>query len=278
MSLILHKKEIEKILKKRRIFKNDVELIIYRNINMLVYKHTIFNYRGYEVMKLDLLDKSIYVTRKEYIYRMIRKNIMDINLKPGEAISENELAIIFETSRTPIREALSRLSDEGLIEIYPQKGTFVSLIDLNRLQEAKFMRINLEREIIKQACTSFPEDMLFNVMTNINQQEYFMNKRNYIKLFDLDNEMHEFIYIGCKKKRIWSAIRFISGDYDRIRTLRLLGNPDWEEIIEGHKEIANAIREKKRDKGIEKIIEHLTMIDNDVKYLENKYPSYFKNI
>ncbi|WP_231968723.1 GntR family transcriptional regulator [Thermoanaerobacterium sp. RBIITD] len=227
-------------------------------------------------MNFELLVNNSFESKKDYIYRVIRKNIIDFNLKPGEAISENEIANTFETSRTPIRETFTKLANEELIEIYPQKGTFVSLIDIKRSQEAKFMRVNLEMEIMKLACTEFPDEILFQLESNINQQEFCIMKKNYITIFDLDNEMHELIYKGCKKERIWSAIRFISGDYDRIRTLRLSSNPDWDTIIEDHKAIIKSIKEKNVDQGLNIIKEHLTQIDNDVILLKEKYPEYFK--
>ncbi|ADL68504.1 transcriptional regulator, GntR family [Thermoanaerobacterium thermosaccharolyticum DSM 571] len=251
---------------------------IYRNmnINILVYKNTSMQNRGCEAMGLELLENNTYESKKDYIYRMIRKNIIDINLKPGEVISENDIANAFETSRTPIREAFTRLANEELIEIYPQKGTFVSLIDIKRAQEAKFMRVNLEKEIVRQACREFPDDILFQLEANINQQEFCVMKENYITIFDLDNEMHELIYRGCKMDRIWSAIRFISGDYDRIRTLRLSSDTDWNAIIDDHKQLIKAIKDKDEERGLKIISDHLTMIDRDVILLKEKYPEYFK--
>lgn len=227
-------------------------------------------------MKLEFLKIKSWESIRDYTYREIRKNIIDLNLKPGEAISENEIANTLNVSRTPIRETFAKLVGEELVEIYPQKGTFVSLIDLKRVQEAQFMRLNLEKAVIKLACQGFPKDVLFQLEANLNQQEFCLSKRSYIVIFDLDNELHELIFKGCGKERVWSAIRLMNGDFDRIRTLRLLSNVNWDEIISQHRTIIKAIKEKDIDLGLKIMHEHLTQVDVDQMVLKGEYPMYFK--
>ena len=100
-------------------------------------------------MELKIVEKHEYENSKNYIYRILKANIMSLFLKPGEKISEAELQEIFKTSRSPIREALVKLEKENLIEIFPQKGTKVSLIDLNLVDDTLFMRKILESEVMK---------------------------------------------------------------------------------------------------------------------------------
>lgn len=227
-------------------------------------------------MRLELLHKETSESIKEYAYRVMRKNIIDLNLKPGEVITENEIANVLSVSRTPVRETFSKLVTEELLEIYPQRGTFVSLIDLKRVEEARFMRLNLEKAVIKLACQDFPKDVLFELESNLNQQEFCLSKKNYVLVFDLDNAMHELIFKGCGKGRVWSAICNMNGDYDRIRSLRLSSELDWNENITHHKMIIEAIKEKDADLGQRIIHEHLTKIDTEQDVLKAKYPEYFK--
>src|SRR5471030_2430341 len=77
------------------------------------------------------------------IYNLLRQEIINLNLAPGLNISEKDISEKFKVSRTPVREAFVRLSKEGLLNIYPQKGSFVSLIDLSSVEEARFMREHL---------------------------------------------------------------------------------------------------------------------------------------
>ena len=94
---------------------------------------------------------SLPSTTVRSILSEIKKDIITLRLKPGEKLSENELALRFGTSRAPVREALIRLVEEGLIEVLPQRGSFVSRISLGAMQRARFVREALEVAIVRRA-------------------------------------------------------------------------------------------------------------------------------
>ena len=108
---------------------------------------------------------------KEYAYRVLKDNIMSLELKPGEVLSEMELAEKLNLSRTPIREVIMRLKGEHLIDVKPQSGTSVSLIDMDLIEEAVFMRFVIEEEVLKLACKSFPNDLFLELEKNKTNQE-----------------------------------------------------------------------------------------------------------
>ena len=115
---------------------------------------------------------------KTYSYRILRNAIMYLELKPGQAISEVELAEALNISRTPIREVLTQLKEENLVEVIPQVGTYVTKINLQLIEEAAFMRYILEKEVLKQACSSFPEGHLNRLKQNL---IYRILERKHIK-------------------------------------------------------------------------------------------------
>lgn len=227
-------------------------------------------------MKIELLEKNSYETIKNYTYRVLRGNIIDLNLKPGESISENEIANNLNVSRTPVREAFSLLVSEQLLEIYPQKGTQVSYIDLKRVEDARFMRLKLEQAVIELACEDFPENYLFDLESNINQQQFCILKKNYTAAFNLDNSFHELIFKGCKKERIFNAIHFMNGDFDRIRALNLISSMNMDVVVSQHKEIIDSIKTKDSELGIKIVGEHLSKVNDDKMILLREYPKYFK--
>lgn len=227
-------------------------------------------------MKIELLEKNSYETIKNYTYRVLRGNIIDLNLKPGESISENEIANNLNVSRTPVREAFSLLVSEQLLEIYPQKGTQVSYIDLKRVEDARFMRLKLEQAVIELACEDFPENYLFDLESNINQQQFCILKKNYTAAFNLDNSFHELIFKGCKKERIFNAIHFMNGDFDRIRALNLISSMNMDVVVSQHKEIIDSIKAKDSELGIKIVGEHLSKVNDDKMILLREYPKYFK--
>src|SRR4051812_12196161 len=85
------------------------------------------------------------------VYDLLRQSILDLTLKPGESVSAKDLALSWNVSRTPVRDALIRLAREGLVVVYAQAGTFVSKIDLDDVEEARFVRMTLECAAIEQA-------------------------------------------------------------------------------------------------------------------------------
>ena len=94
---------------------------------------------------------------RETAYQIIRDKIIGCELKPGEAISDNQLAEELQMSRTPVREALIILSTSNMVVMKPQTGTFVSPIDVHRMETEQFARYALEKEIITRACGHITE-------------------------------------------------------------------------------------------------------------------------
>ena len=226
-------------------------------------------------MQMDLPDRLPSESVKDYAYRVLRGNIIDIVLKPGQAITEKSMAESLKISRTPVREAFARLLGENLLDIYPQRGTFVSLIDLKRVEESKFMRMSLENSVMERACADFPSDAFYRLEENLSRQEFCHSRRMEQQSFDLDNQMHRIIFCGCGFDHIWDMIRMMSADYDRVRTLKLarLCNTD---ILEEHRALVKAIREKDSALGLRVMRRHIMQLDEDKAILREQFPMYFK--
>ena len=90
-------------------------------------------------------------TAASRIYSDLRIELVSLQRRPGEVISEAEIALSYGVSRTPVREAILKLSDEGLLEIYPQSGIFVSRIPIAALPEAILIRKALEETTARLA-------------------------------------------------------------------------------------------------------------------------------
>lgn len=165
----------------------------------------------------DKLDKE---NGKDYVYRVLKDNIMCLELKPGELLSESDLAKKLNVSRTPIREVLIKLKAEKLIEVKPQAGTYVSLIDWNLIEEAIFIRYNLEKEALKEACENFSDDILMEMEKCLFAQKLIAQKGdNLLEFHNLDKEYHRLLFVGINKSNVWESICNISTHYNRMRLL-----------------------------------------------------------
>ncbi|MDR3595327.1 GntR family transcriptional regulator [Clostridium sp.] len=215
-------------------------------------------------------------TTSKTIYYKLREEIINLYLEPGTSISEKELSEKYSVSRTPVREALVRLAQEGLVNIYPQRGTIVSLIDLSAVEDGRFLREHLERAVVKEACKEFSQENVLALEMNLKLQKMYIENQDYKKLFEADEEFHKIIFEGCNKKRIWNSINDGSTEFQRIRVLRLVSNHSWDNIYEQHKDIYNAIKNKTPEIAEELMKGHLNMVSFDKNQIREVYPNYFK--
>ena len=192
----------------------------------------------------EKLDKE---TGKDYVYRVLKGNIMFLELKPGELLSEAELAKKLNVSRTPIREVLIKLKAEKLIEVKPQAGTYVSLIAWNLIEEAVFIRYNLEKEALKEACENFSEDILMEMEKCLFAQKLIAQKGdNLIEFHNLDKEFHKLLFVGINKSNVWESICNISTHYNRMRLLaEMKSNKEF--LVDQHITYLDIIKNKKSD-------------------------------
>ncbi|MBE1445368.1 GntR family transcriptional regulator [Paenibacillus sp. OAS669] len=213
---------------------------------------------------------------RDYVHSTLKKNIMELRLEPGRFISEKDVIEMLQVSRTPIREAFVKLAQEELIETVPQKGSFISLIDWQHVEESRFIRETLESAVVREACTVLSSEQVLHLQNLINLQQLCAAEKNYERLFELDEEFHKAIITGCGKIRTWNMIQQMSTHYNRVRFLRLASNTDWESILEQHQGLVQAIRDKREDAAGKIMKEHLSMGDIDKDQLKEKYPAYFK--
>lgn len=200
------------------------------------------------------LDKE---TGKEYVYRVLKDNIMCLELKPEELISESDLAKKLNVSRTPIREVLIKLKGEKLIEVKPQAGTYVSLIDWKIIEEAVFMRYNLEKEVLMEACDNFSEDVLIELEKCLFAQKITKNRAdNLLEFHNLDNEFHRLLFKGVSKNNIWESISNISTHYNRMRLLAEM-KVDKGFLIDQHMMYLDIIKNKNKDAIEEFVFNHI---------------------
>lgn len=230
-------------------------------------------------MEIQLITPMQRESTRDYVYRFLKINIMNLALPPGTALSEQDIANRLKVSRTPVREAFIHLSKETLLDIVPQKGTYVSLINLNSVDEAIFFRETLDTAIIKLACESFASEQLVEMQSNLILQERCVSENNYAKFFEINESFHKCIYIGCRKTNIWELSDHIHAHSNRARLLlNVAGRYNFSLVLSHHNDMIRAITEKNIVLGIETTQCHLTMIKIDTKKLLKEYAHYCDNI
>ena len=227
------------------------------------------------MLSLEALSRETGESVREWAFRTILYNLVNLVLLPGAAVSENDVASALGISRTPVRETFIRLAQEGLLDVYPQKGTYVSLVDEQLVEEGRFMRLCLEGRTVELACEEFSSESMVALRANLQLQRLAISEKNASKFFALDEEFHRTIFATCGKERIWEAIRKMGSHFNRVRVLSLRAT-DWEKVFSQHDRIASLIFEKKPREAHNAMNEHLTKVNYDLGRLRREYPSYFK--
>lgn len=201
-------------------------------------------------------------------YTEIKRRILDLSLAPGEAISETKLAAEFDLSRTPIREALKRLENDGLVEVIPQQGTFVSPIRREFLLDAQFARLALESALAREAARSRSDRDMTVLELNMADQRAAVRSRDFDNLFRLDEELHQHIAEAARRPGLWELIGEIKIHMDRARKLTLSAS-HGPRLIAQHEAIVSAIRDRNSDAAAVAMQEHLSFL---VEHLDELLP------
>ena len=197
-------------------------------------------------MKIE--EKRHGETARQYAYRTLRENIISLDLEPGAPFNDVEMSQMIGISRTPVREAVIQLSEESrIIEIFPQRGMRIALIDVDLVEEARFLRLVLEKAAVELVCGQADEEDL---------QEFYLEGGSSRKLLELDNEMHRKLFSICRKELTYEMCQRLAIHYDRIRSLSVAAVKDHK-IIEDHKKLLEAIRSRDKKKAAETMDLHL---------------------
>lgn len=213
---------------------------------------------------------------RDYAYRLIREMIINMELVPGSKVSETELADLLGISRTPVREALIDLARNKIVTIQPQKGTFISLIDPLLVEEARFLRLTIEKEVVALLCEEQYQADLNLLDECIALQEFYLTQKNYVKFLELDNQLHQLFFQLTDKNNIYQLMKGLNIHFDRARTFIFKHKPSMK-TIEEHKEILSAIRRQDKERAKQCIEQHLHQYILDKEQFEKEYSYYFNN-
>ena len=210
---------------------------------------------------------------REYVLRVLKKNIIECALKPGEMLSENTLTEELHVSRTPVREALVELSKIDLIEVLPKRGSRVTKINYALVEESNFARKVLEKAIVEICCDLEKPQDFFRLEENLKLQKRFLYMSNQSRLLELDDEFHQLLFQMAKKSHVYDYLEDIRIPFDRIRYLSLLVIFDLQ-TVNDHIEILNAIRQRNKEEALAVMDKHLSRYLYDKAVIMERYPDY----
>jgi DNA-binding GntR family transcriptional regulator len=228
---------------------------------------------------------------QDQVYTALRKSIINLNLTPGTVVSEKEISLRFRVSRTPVREAFIHLFKEGLVQVIPQRGTMVSLIDPSRVQQEFFLRECLETAVLDSFTRNCGESHIEELERFIDLQERALNGKSYGEFIEHDDNFHRFIFETAGQGLSWEVVSGMCGHYHRVRVLTIwmaetvrpgapADSPGSElpigtEKIRQHRIICAALKSKNPELARDALYSHLHDLEPDESLLERKFPLYF---
>ena len=210
------------------------------------------------------------------LFELLREAIISLELTPGTTLSRAEIAARFGVSQTPVRDALMRLDEEGLVEVFPQHATVVSPIDLNRAQQAHFLRRSLELEIVRALALDPQPALVAKLKGIVAQQAAAAGAEDFETFSAMDRLFHETMYRAAGMHELWQLVRSRSGHIDRLRRLHLPTPGKAQEILGDHTLILDAVAAGSPDDAQQHLRDHLSGTLAQVEEIRARYPAFIR--
>ncbi|MGL5855844.1 MAG: GntR family transcriptional regulator [Cetobacterium sp.] len=194
---------------------------------------------------------EIYQNEKSNLraFNTLKRNILEAEIQPGEVIKEEFIKNFFNISRTLCRETIIKLEKENLLKVIPQKGTYVTKINLKKIEEFLFMRKTIEEKVLTLAISKNNQNLLDKLFLNLSQQKALIKINNSsLELINLDNEFHKIIFEECDLLYVWEMLQTFQTQYDRLRILGLKNGLTKQIMLEHHIEIYECFINKDQNK------------------------------
>lgn len=223
-----------------------------------------------------MAEHSSYQPLSYVAYYKLRQNIIYCDLVPGQKISAKEIEERLALGRTPVREALVRLAESGLIYTVPQSGTYITHIDLKHAEDARFMREHLESRVIVDCCARLTDADKATLENVIAQQEDARTHKDARAFFEHDNRFHEAIFEIAGHRNVWLILEAHNAHLQRFRWLRTqVESLEWSSIMDQHYQMLAAIVERRPDEASYLATAHTHLMISERDTVTKAFPDYF---
>jgi DNA-binding GntR family transcriptional regulator len=210
------------------------------------------------------------------IHRALRQSIVNCTLLPGASISDKEISELFGVSRQPVRDAFIKLAGAGLIQVLPQRGTFVMKISPKRVLNGRFVREAVEVAVVGKAAEQVSEEDLVKLGANIEGQKLAARRKDTAGFLALDEEFHSGIARSIDCIEAWEMIEDIKAHMDRVRYLSLDEVTPLKMLIAQHAAILAGLRARDPALAQEAVRSHLREINLSFGTIRERNPDWFE--
>jgi len=202
------------------------------------------------------------------IYESLKNQIINEELEPGERLLDDKLAFSFGVSRTPVREALTRLSSEGLVEITPRSGIYVKKLTKKDVEEIYKIRKVLEGLAAREATSIIKDEELAQLDLLFKKAKCSLNSDDHQSCIDLDVTLHNLILKNCQNSRLHSIMTNLNTLIHVFRVRVARNKEKARQALYEHEAILKAIKARDPEKAEKMMMEH---IEKSKKYILNEF-------
>ncbi|MEM8881703.1 MAG: GntR family transcriptional regulator [Pseudomonadota bacterium] len=211
------------------------------------------------------------------VYLSLKTAILSLSVKPGQILRKGEICAQLSISRSPVSEAVTRLAAEGLVDVVPQAGTFVSRFSMAEIREGAFLREALELQAVELVAETITEDQLTELRRNLRVQEALVADRDFSGFYKLDAEMHELILSYTGFRRLAQIAETSWLQVNRARQMVLPNHDRVRETLEEHRRILNALEARDPNAARTATRAHLRQLIAYLEPLEDSHPELFQS-
>ncbi|MGM0701510.1 MAG: GntR family transcriptional regulator [Pseudomonadota bacterium] len=224
-------------------------------------------------------EEDSHTSVRQRLYQVLRQSIIRMVLAPGQALSEKEIADTFAVSRQPVREAFIRLSEAGLVEVRPQRGTYVVKISQQAVLEARFVREAVEVAVARAAAEQgLAPRVLAELHELLERQRRCIEPHDYDRFYRLDEAFHRTLSLGLGQQAAWKVVEEVKAQFDRVRYLSIPDATPLERLIEQHAAIVTAIEQRSPEAAERAMRVHHREIFQSLPDLVSRFPEMFEGV
>jgi len=220
------------------------------------------------------LDRSRQVALQ--VHEILRERILKVDLVPGTVLSRSDLQTEFGISQTPVRDALMRLQEEGMVDVYPQYATVVARIDINHARQAQFLRLSIELEAVRRLTEEQSTATAAELTEILLRQRAVAAPETYDRFDEIDREFHRHLYERTGIEELWANVRRQSVHLDRLRRLNLPMPGKMQTVLADHEAIVEGIRSGKVEAATAALRKHLSGTLSIIDVISAEFPDYIR--
>jgi DNA-binding GntR family transcriptional regulator len=211
------------------------------------------------------------------VFARLRSDILHARLRPGEALSENSVAARLDVSRTPVREAVQRLVREGLVQVLPQRGSYVALLSIRRIRDALFVREAVESEIVRRILAA-PEDPdgLAALEASMQRQSQALAAGDLEATLRADEDFHRSLLHICALDGVWNIVAQARDMHQRTRAIAVPELQSGEQAVADHRAIVAGLRQRDPQAALQAMSRHLARNHMLTMRVAALHPDYFE--